>query len=872
MITTRSRPIPVGQFLDTFDEDSVAKAISYRKAKFDEGVNKVQASINQIADLPTLTQQDSEYLANKINSLTDNLNKTAGLDLSDSRNVNQLSNSALEIANDKTVLNAVSSARNHQKNLKFIEDAKSNPKKYGDIVSVQNEWDYANQLENYRKKRELGEDAVFSYQYKPYKDVEGILSKELEKLKANSKSTISGNYIIDGAEVTSDRLRDIVYSRLKSDPTLSDQIRINSRYGTQGIPDTELLKAKNIAQRLELEQRRKIAGSEMTRLNSTDFKNPKEAQIQLQKAKESFDRYDKAYNTLLTNPNKILLDLETGETTDVANREQLSYELYANNLLKDLVNKHATYQQKIRINPIPMQEANLNWRMQMDKLEYEQQLREFSYKKESEALDRQYKMFEIQASTGKKAKLNADGTLELTEPSRDVPSSTIDDNPKQTFEVALDNEKLQARDMLKDVIKEKLNKLATVMPQNWLDRYVNNMMREHGVVSLDENKSTAKLKQQIIQAGNKNIPSDIAIKEAVKWINQLSRDSKRVWEGEGFISPENAQILSQYTDAVQKINVLSNMNGIALDEALTKAGLTRDAYNRIKDKSNKLNKTAISTVPGASYQINSQGNPVYNNLNPKEQEALNKVNQYVSDYYKTRTQNVKLYSVQNFDPKAKDYYALKNDVERYIKDKGLSEQGVGVNSVFGKDSKWAEMLPDSEPEVKDYNPKTELATIELSYKDADGKTQTLRNQKFRIPRVYMDKYLDESVKKGAKDLTYTDILRLTNNGNISLRSSDGKYKDSWRQTPTKIPLQWKAVLDNPNNVSDNTSTIYVKVPINGLNTPIELKLKSSNPDEAGKQLTDIMSTYIAEGEKLIKQGKLTEEQLKLSILNKFLNQ
>ena len=117
------------QFIDVFDEDQVQKAIVYRKAKYDEGAEKVQNQINQLGQLPSLTDEDNKYIQDKITNLTTSINSVAGLDLSNQFNINKVSSLSSEIVDDPTVQAAVSSARNHQKNMKFIEEAKLNPKK-----------------------------------------------------------------------------------------------------------------------------------------------------------------------------------------------------------------------------------------------------------------------------------------------------------------------------------------------------------------------------------------------------------------------------------------------------------------------------------------------------------------------------------------------------------------------------------------------------------------------------------------------------------------------------------------------------------------------------------------------------------------------
>jgi len=202
MVTIKSRPIPVTNYTDVFDEDMVAKSISYRKAKYDEGLNTVQSEINQMSQIPTLTKEDGQYLNERINQLTNTINSAGGVDFSNNMNLSKVKSLETDIYNDRIIQNAVSSAKNHQKQMKFIDDAKNNPKKYGDVLSPYNERDYNDQLQAYQQKRANGEEAVFSYQYKPYVDIQGELAKRIEKLKADSYTNVNGNYFIDTTKLS----------------------------------------------------------------------------------------------------------------------------------------------------------------------------------------------------------------------------------------------------------------------------------------------------------------------------------------------------------------------------------------------------------------------------------------------------------------------------------------------------------------------------------------------------------------------------------------------------------------------------------------------------------------------------------------------
>ena len=229
MNTIKSNPYRNSQFLDSFDENDAARSMAFRNAKFDEGVNTIQSTVNSIAQLPTITDEDRNYLHSKINSIVEKANSASGLDISNSMNVKALESEAMSIQNDDVIINAVTSAKNHQNQATLINKYKTDPKlnvNYG----IANEDDYNTQLLNYKQKRAAGQDAVFSYQYKNFFDVDANLQKDLKKLQADAYTELKDMYFNKVEEITPERIQAIVNNKLSADPRYSDQIRINASF------------------------------------------------------------------------------------------------------------------------------------------------------------------------------------------------------------------------------------------------------------------------------------------------------------------------------------------------------------------------------------------------------------------------------------------------------------------------------------------------------------------------------------------------------------------------------------------------------------------------------------------------------------------
>ena len=145
--------------------EAMAKVGMYKQQRFDEGIQKIQESIDNVAGLDVVRPQDKEYLQSKLNALGGQLSSVAGGDFSNFSLVNSVNGMTNQIAKDPNVLNAVSSAARYRKDLETIQKLKE-----------KGEWAESNQLE-YSKEVDAwynNEDLNSSYSanVSPYVDVQ----------------------------------------------------------------------------------------------------------------------------------------------------------------------------------------------------------------------------------------------------------------------------------------------------------------------------------------------------------------------------------------------------------------------------------------------------------------------------------------------------------------------------------------------------------------------------------------------------------------------------------------------------------------------------------------------------------------------------
>lgn len=149
-----------------------------KQRRYDEGVQKIQTQIDNVAGLDVIRDIDKQYLQSKMNELGNRLKVVAGSDFSNYQLVNSVSGMTTQIARDPIVQNSVMSTQRVRKALSDKEAAKKNGKS-----SVENDWWLDKTVNEYLNNPETG--AAFSGGYVEYRDV---MPKMLEVLKSLHES------------------------------------------------------------------------------------------------------------------------------------------------------------------------------------------------------------------------------------------------------------------------------------------------------------------------------------------------------------------------------------------------------------------------------------------------------------------------------------------------------------------------------------------------------------------------------------------------------------------------------------------------------------------------------------------------------------
>ena len=172
-----------------------------KQKRYDEGIQKIQASIDNIAGLDVIRDIDKAYLQSKLNQLGNNLKSVAAGDFSNFQLVNSVTGMANQLIRDPTVSTAVSATKAYRSALedrkKAYQDGKSGPS---------NDWLFNKKSNEWLNGGTPGES--FNAQYKPYTNWRKNATEVIKALTGDSTITddafttdAKGNMVIADAIV-----------------------------------------------------------------------------------------------------------------------------------------------------------------------------------------------------------------------------------------------------------------------------------------------------------------------------------------------------------------------------------------------------------------------------------------------------------------------------------------------------------------------------------------------------------------------------------------------------------------------------------------------------------------------------------------------
>lgn len=289
-------------YIQQLPVDAYVKVGMYKQQQYDEGVQKVQSYIDNIAGLDIMKESDKDYLRSKVDGLTSQISRVAGADFSNKNIVNQISGLTSKIAGDQNIMNAVNSTSYIRKlNDSYDQLSKSKPELYSNANRA-----YDNQfVEQYLTNREVGE--VYSGPKEATvgsaDSVRKRIMDEVQKFKENKSTYIDGAtgalmYRVSEKEgVSEDRIREYVQGTLSANE--NDLLHKDAWFNYRGLKDTQLVES------VARDYKSKLDAYTMYKKNYTDLANASsdnDTKLQYQKQANG---YQKAIDEITANSSNL---------------------------------------------------------------------------------------------------------------------------------------------------------------------------------------------------------------------------------------------------------------------------------------------------------------------------------------------------------------------------------------------------------------------------------------------------------------------------------------------------------------------------------------------------------------------------------------
>ncbi len=216
---------------------------------YDEGIQKIQTSIDNVAGLDVVRDVDKQYLQSKLDNLGGQLKTVAAGDFSNFQLTNSVAGMATRVAKDPNIINAMSSTKAYRKGVEdmttFNKEGKGSPS---------NDWDFRNQAASWLNSKDL--QTSFNGTYNPYTNYK---KNALELIKGLTKSSVTedmistdekGNMIVTDvlmrktmAGVSPEQIQQALLSGLS--PADFKQMEIDGRYNYSNVDAPTFINSVN---------------------------------------------------------------------------------------------------------------------------------------------------------------------------------------------------------------------------------------------------------------------------------------------------------------------------------------------------------------------------------------------------------------------------------------------------------------------------------------------------------------------------------------------------------------------------------------------------------------------------------------------------
>jgi hypothetical protein len=324
-----------------------------KQQKYEQGIQKIQSNIDNVAGLDIANPVQQKYLESKLNALGNDLKWVGAGDFSDFQLVNSVNGMTNQIVKDPNVLNAVSSTSWLRKQQSEMEKAISEGKS-----SQANQWDFLQKADKYLNSDRI--DEKFNGRYTQYTDVNkkwldvfktlhpSITEQDMPYVRNNDGSinynkTAAAMTRISKETVSEQQIQDALRSSLTPDDL--NQLSINGRYQFQNASPEQL----NQYSTKKYESTVKNYDNYIKHFEGLANMSNADPEVK-KKALESIEYYKKAKETAK-------IDLEENIQLAASNPDEIKSNIYKNGAIEEFAHAYSWENNKLNLLNNPVLEA-----------------------------------------------------------------------------------------------------------------------------------------------------------------------------------------------------------------------------------------------------------------------------------------------------------------------------------------------------------------------------------------------------------------------------------------------------------------------------------------------------------------------------------
>ena len=378
-------------YIQQLPVDAMVRVGMEKQKRYDEGIQKIQTQIDNIAGLDVIRDIDKAYLQSKLNELGNNLRTVAAGDFSNFQLVNSVSGMTNQITKDANVQNAITSTARYRKEVDIMEAARKEGKS-----SIQNQWDFNTRASNWLNSNEVGQ--AFRETYTPYTDVKKKWFEVLKSLHSDLKEedvpyvinkdgsidynqTAAAMTRISKEVVSAERIENAIRASLTPDE--QNQLSIDGRYEFRGVSKEGLLNRATMKYNSQIQSNdNKIKELEGVANMSTSDPAKRKAALDVIEQLKTFnvklnESLNEELSAINTDPeaakvniykNGAILQFATGNAWEHNKKNVLSNPvLEAEHWEKEFAQKKAEFNWKVYKDKFDMDMAGKDYQLKVDK-------------------------------------------------------------------------------------------------------------------------------------------------------------------------------------------------------------------------------------------------------------------------------------------------------------------------------------------------------------------------------------------------------------------------------------------------------------------------------------------------------------------------